>query len=520
MMRKCALLVLFTFLPICAFSQQTPFSTIGNLVVNGLFQNTVAVPHSYKIATLPANTGAGHDFLRILVTLNPNYQGNKDSYIDATFANRGGFTYQYMLLGAPVTTITTLAAYQNADSSVDIYIVFSGASQYTIAGYTMLQNLQETIYPTPPDANASGGTISGTLVFDASSSLYPPTIAFDQSSQILSAADSAAVPTYTWSGDTNTGLFSPAADSIGISTGGVERMRVDSSGHVGIGTTTPNYLLDVEGVSSAPYTPTGTSGVGPFGSSPQSTVFISNQSQTDGGAAYLAFGSKFASGTTSVAYIGNVSTPSNTSGTLVFGHRISSGPGWAESMRIDVNGNVGVGTANPQAKIDVNGNVKISGSGASLTFPDGSVQSTAYTGISCGGDYAESVDVTGDRSRYEPGDVLVIDSKDPGKFLKSAEPYSTSVTGIYSTKPGYVGRRQTTPKNPEEVPMAMVGIVPTKVTAENGPIHPGDLLVSSSSMGYAMKGTDRGRMLGAVIGKALGHLDSGSGVIEVVITLQ
>jgi hypothetical protein len=68
--------------------------------------------------------------------------------------------------------------------------------------------------------------------------------------------------------------------------------------------------------------------------------------------------------------------------------------------------------------------------------------------------------------------------------------------------------------------MAMVGIVPTKVTAENGPIHPGDLLVSSSSMGYAMKGTDRGRMLGAVIGKALGHLDSGSGVIEVVITLQ
>ena len=68
--------------------------------------------------------------------------------------------------------------------------------------------------------------------------------------------------------------------------------------------------------------------------------------------------------------------------------------------------------------------------------------------------------------------------------------------------------------------MAMTGIVPTKVSAENGPIKAGDLLVSSSTLGYAMKGTDRSRMLGAVIGKALGHLDSGTGVIEVVVTLQ
>ncbi len=68
--------------------------------------------------------------------------------------------------------------------------------------------------------------------------------------------------------------------------------------------------------------------------------------------------------------------------------------------------------------------------------------------------------------------------------------------------------------------MAMVGIVPTKVSAENGPIKRGDLLVTSSIPGYAMKGTDRNRLTGAVIGKALGHLDSGIGVIEVVVSLQ
>jgi hypothetical protein len=62
--------------------------------------------------------------------------------------------------------------------------------------------------------------------------------------------------------------------------------------------------------------------------------------------------------------------------------------------------------------------------------------------------------------------------------------------------------------------------VPTKVTTENGPIRRGDLLVSSTTPGYAMKGTDRNRMLGAVIGKAMGSLDSGTGVIEVLVTLQ
>jgi hypothetical protein len=140
----------------------------------------------------------------------------------------------------------------------------------------------------------------------------------------------------------------------------------------------------------------------------------------------------------------------------------------------------------------------------------------------CGGDYAESVDVTGDRIRYEPGDILVVDPHNPGKFLKSTDPYSTLVAGIYSTKPGLLGRRQTTdPKSSKtEIPMAIVGIVPTKVSAENGSIETGDLLVTSSTEGHAMKGTDRGLLTGAIVGKALGSLESGTGVIEVLVSLQ
>jgi hypothetical protein len=191
------------------------------------------------------------------------------------------------------------------------------------------------------------------------------------------------------------------------------------------------------------------------------------------------------------------------------------------SGNITTTGNVGIGTTNPGAKLEVDGNVKLTaGSGASITFADNSVQTTAWNGVLNGGDYAEDMRATGMKEKYEPGDVLALAEGDNADVQKSVEPYSTMVAGIYATKPGVVGRREEVAKSADNVPMAMVGVVPTKVSAENGPIRKGDLLVTASMSGYAMKGTDRNRMLGAVLGKAMGSLDSGTGVIEVLVTLQ
>jgi hypothetical protein len=152
---------------------------------------------------------------------------------------------------------------------------------------------------------------------------------------------------------------------------------------------------------------------------------------------------------------------------------------------------------------------------------NGNVHAGAYE--TTGADFAESVAVRGKRSAYEPGDLLVIDPRGMRRLALAQSPYSTRVAGIFSTKPGMLA----TPHNIDnprpdttEVPLAVVGIVPCKVTAENGPIQAGDLLVASSRPGYAMKGTDRRRMLGAVVGKALEPLSKGSGPIQVLVTLQ
>jgi hypothetical protein len=154
-----------------------------------------------------------------------------------------------------------------------------------------------------------------------------------------------------------------------------------------------------------------------------------------------------------------------------------------------------------------------------------------------GADFAEMIEVGSGVAGVEPGDVMVIDTENPRSVLRASQARSTLVAGIYSSDPGFICSERgwditdlpldsgSQPPALElmaseysEIPLAVVGIVPCKVSAENGPISPGDLLVTSSTPGHAMR--DDGPGVGTVLGKALGSLQSGTGVVKVLVTLQ
>ena len=137
------------------------------------------------------------------------------------------------------------------------------------------------------------------------------------------SAGTVALPAITTTGDTNTGIYFPAADTIAFTEGGAEAMRINSSGQVGIGTSSPGSPLTVS-----------TTGV-------DRTVQINS---TDGAGGYGAVLSLNNTGTGGREY--NITSTSNADGG-VGGGKLKFYDVTAASTRmvIDASGNVLVGAS-------------------------------------------------------------------------------------------------------------------------------------------------------------------------------
>lgn len=184
-----------------------------------------------------------------------------------------------------------------------------------------------------------------------------------------------------------------------------------------------------------------------------------------------------------------------------------------------VKGDLGIGTTNPTATLHVNGDIK-------AVLPDipwSRVMMYNAFNNRIGYDIAEIFE---SKEEVEPADVLCI--AEDGRLEKCNKVYATTVAGIVSEAPAILfegSQLQIAPKpfifkKGKRLPLALAGRVSCRVNTENGPIKCGDLLVTSSKPGYAMKGNPDKLKLGMVLGKALESLDKGQGKITVLVTLQ
>jgi len=128
-------------------------------------------------------------------------------------------------------------------------------------------------------------------------------------------------------------------------------------------------------------------------------------------------------------------------------------------------------------------------------------------------DVAEWVLVT---ESVDPGDVLEMDPSLPGTYRRSQILCSPLIAGVVSTKPGVTLGAHDDISN--QALLALSGIVPANVTNEGGPIQPGDLLVTSSTPGHAMRWAQLEPCLCSLVGKALEPMTEERGVILVLLT--
>jgi hypothetical protein len=151
-----------------------------------------------------------------------------------------------------------------------------------------------------------------------------------------------------------------------------------------------------------------------------------------------------------------------------------------------------------------------------LIVRDAVVRQLTITG---GADLAEPFPMD---AGMEKGSVVVIDPENPGRLKRSAQSYDKRVAGIVSgangIDPGIALKQEGALDQGENV--ALTGRVYVLADASQDGIEPGDLLTTSDTPGHAMKVTDHAKAQGAILGKAMGRLKEGKGMVLVLVTLQ
>jgi len=314
------------------------------------------------------------------------------------------------------------------------------------------------------------GTMGGSAITETGGNVGIGTTTPGSTLHVVGATTTSVVQIYPFTARpsaTSPVLYQPTIGHLGIATNDAERIRVDASGNVGIGTSAPASPLHVVGATTASAYQIYPSGPAPVITSPVLYQPIDGQ--------------------------------------------LGIATNAAERLRIDASGNVGIGTATPTVRLDITGHARVTGN------------LTVDTNITVAGNIAAKYqDVAEWVDAVEPlpaATVVTADLKQANRVRKSVKAYDTAVLGVVSAQPGIILGE----KGEGKVPVAQSGRVKVKVDARYGAIRPGDLLVTSSIAGYAMRSRPMRNGMhrpGTIIGKALEPLAKGRGEILVLLTLQ
>jgi hypothetical protein len=215
---------------------------------------------------------------------------------------------------------------------------------------------------------------SGSLVLQTNSGTTALTI--DTSQRAAFVAGTAALPAITTTGDTNTGIWFPSADTIAFAEGGAEAMRITSDGNVGIGTASPGAPLTVassttlsagspsvvlQGESNRERIAIFSAGAGNgtpvfFVASARGTIASPTAVLSGDALGYYQFGGHDSVGYVRSAWVQGIAaenySATNRGSHLTFNTTPIASTTIAERMRIDSSGNVLVGcTATPSASV-------------------------------------------------------------------------------------------------------------------------------------------------------------------------
>jgi hypothetical protein len=256
------------------------------------------------------------------------------------------------------------------------------------------------------------------------------------------------------------------------------RMVIDGGGNVGIGTTSPGYRLTTSG-------------------SGDEKLNIISTTAGNGAAIMLQN-----TGNANSPRMEWQLIPSSTEQQSYMRANYIGATVVPDIMVIRGDGNIGVGTTNPQARLDVNGNINVTGN--------------------INAKYQDVAEWVQSRQKLTAGTVVVLDPEKSNQVIASTESYDTRVAGVISEQPGVLLGEGGEGK----VKVATTGRVRVRVNASKGSVRIGDLLVTSDKEGMAMKsdpvnvGGIRMHRPGTIIGKALEPLREGTGEIMVLLSLQ